>query len=68
MLRLAECKGKWILFKCGGNGSWEYWYVLPDLTFGCLNQQSKDYNAINALAYLEQRGKATYTRPTINAC
>ena len=64
MTRLAQCDGKWVLFKCGR----EYWYVNADLTYGCLNSQSKDYNAINALGYLEQWGKATYVRPTIKSC
>lgn len=70
MLRLAERAGEWLLFKVGTNqGSWEYWYVLPNLQYGCLNSQSKEYNAKTALGHMEQdHGKATYVRPTIGAC
>ncbi len=69
MIRLAS-NDKFLLMKCpSGHGGFEYYYFLPDLSYGCLNSQGPDYNAKNALEYCErQYGKATYTRPTIGAC
>lgn len=69
MLRLAEWKGKCLLVKTRGSGTWEYWYVLPTLEYSCLNSQSVDYNATNALEHLAQVfGPPDYVRPTIKAC
>jgi len=69
MTKLAECEGKWLLVKVkSSGGGWEYWYILPNLETGCLNTQESDYNALNALAYLERWGKATWTRSTIKSC
>ncbi len=64
MLRLAQRDGQWILFKAGQ----EYWFVLTDLSYGCLNSQSREYNAVDALAHMEERGEATWVRSTIKAC
>ncbi len=65
MRRIAECKGKWVLYKVGR----EYWYVTVradgSIEHGCLNEQSTDYNAINALGYMEQWNKADWLHASI---